>query len=115
MRDTDKQMAAYITEDQLTSWVHRLTHLVVWTIVVLLHMSMLCVFVAILYLSDTSGTDIYNCVSTLLDNLGLSKAWPVLAFFGVSGATVVSFYIFAVNKIVLHYSLRYVLKYINRK
>ena len=102
-------MPSAISSKQLISWVHKLTHFVIWLSVALLHSSLLCILITALYLSGISGSDIYNSIAALTHNLGLSKAWQGLSFFGVSGAAIVSVYAVAVKKIVMYFSLKYLI------
>ena len=104
-------MVAHITENQLVSWVHRLTHLVAWLSVATLHTLLLCVALFALYILGISGNDIYSSVVKLGSHMGLEQAWQALSFFGVSGFAVLAAYAIAVKKLILNLSLRYLFKY----
>ena len=102
-------MAVQISSNQLVSWVHRLTHFVAWLSVVIFNLTLLIIVLLALYLSNTTGHDIYKCILTLGDSLGFSTASQALSFFGVSGFALLSAYVVALKKILLNLSLRYIL------
>jgi len=108
-------MAVQITDNQLVSWVHRLTHFVAWLSVAIFNVALLCVVLVALYLSGVSGTDIYKSIETLGSSLGLVTAWQVLSFFGISGFALLSAYAILLKRILLNLSLRYILNNIKAR
>ena len=102
-------MTVQISSNQLVSWVHRLTHFVAWLSVVIFNFAFLNIILLVLYLSGTTGQDIYNQILALGGSLGFSTASQALSFFGVSGFALLSAYAVALKKILLNLSLRYIL------
>ena len=93
-------MNTQITDNQHVQWTHRLTHLVVWVIVAVLHFGLILATLAALYLLDISGTDTRNFVLVLSSKMGLEPLWQVLSCLGVSVTALLVVYTLAVRRLV---------------
>jgi hypothetical protein len=85
-------------------------HLVTWLLVAVFHTALLAILLLALFLSGTSGEDIYKYALALGAHLGLQVGWQVLSFFGVSGFACLSGYAFFVKKHAVNFATSYLWK-----
>jgi len=105
-------MTASITPNQLVSLVHRLIHLSCWLIFYVFHIGLLTIIVTALYLSGTTGADIYNYFLPLAQSFGLEATSSIISFFGISGFALLMAYALLIKKLFVKYSLNYLYKHI---
>jgi len=95
------------------SLTHRLSHLVMWVAFLAFHASLVCIFLLLVWVYNIDFHDAISPLRTMAQSLHLEATWQMLAFWGLSGSTILAIYIWAWRRIYWSFVSPYLFKTIN--
>ena len=79
-------------EEVTMALAHRLSHFVWWLVFAVFNLSLLVLFLLVAWFYEASPVALLALIESTAQSLHLQSTWPVVAFFGVSGGTLLTGY-----------------------
>ena len=92
-------MADVRKDDMALSLVHRLSHFVMWVALLSFHSALLCIFLLLAWAYSIEARAVVALIHKAALFLRIEETWQMLAFWGVSGSTILFVYVWLWRKI----------------